>query len=69
LQRRGLVARSRSREDRRVMKTRLTAAGLARVLALDRPIEEFELQLLGHLGKHRQRALIDLLEAVQRASG
>jgi hypothetical protein len=39
------------------------------VLALDRPIEEFELQLLGHLGKHRQRALIDLLEAVQRASG
>ena len=29
LQRRGLVARSRSREDRRVMKTRITEAGLA----------------------------------------
>jgi MarR family transcriptional regulator, organic hydroperoxide resistance regulator len=69
LQRRGLVARSRSREDRRVMRTRLTAAGLARVQALDRPIERFERRLLGHLGKHRLPVLIRWLEAVQGASG
>jgi DNA-binding MarR family transcriptional regulator len=69
LEGRGLVARSRSREDRRVMKTRITAAGLARLQALDRPVEEFERRLLGCLGKDRLRVLIRLLEAVQGAPG
>jgi DNA-binding MarR family transcriptional regulator len=69
LEGRGLVARSRSREDRRVMKTRITAAGLARLQALDRPAEEFERRLLGRLGQDRLRILIRLLEAVRGAPG
>jgi DNA-binding MarR family transcriptional regulator len=69
LEGRGLVARSRGREDRRVMKTRITAAGLARLQALDRPVERFERRLLGRLGKPRLRALIRLLAAVQGAPG
>ena len=69
LEGRGLVARSRGREDRRVMKTRITAAGLARLQALDRPVERFERRLLGRLGSHRLRTLIRLLEVVQGAPG
>jgi DNA-binding MarR family transcriptional regulator len=69
LEARGLVARSRGREDRRVMKTRITEAGLARLQALDRPVERFEQRLLGRLPKQRLRTLIRLLEAVQGAPG
>jgi hypothetical protein len=51
------------------MKTRITAAGLARLQALDRPVERFERRVLGRLGNHRLRTLIRLLEVVQGAPG
>jgi len=66
LERRGLVARSRGEKDRRVITTRITAAGLELLKSLDRPVEEFQHRLLGHLGKARQRTLIQLLEAARR---
>lgn len=59
------MARRRGREDRRVMKTRISAAGLARLQAFDRPVERFERRWLGGFGKPRRRALIGLLAVVQ----
>lgn len=65
LQRRGLVARSRGREDRRVMRARITASGLALLKTLDRPLEIFQRRLLGHLGEQRLQRLIQLLDAAR----
>jgi DNA-binding MarR family transcriptional regulator len=69
LERRGLVARSREGRDRRVIITRITAAGLELLQGLDRPIEEFNRKMLGHLGEHQLRAFIKLLERVREQVG
>ena len=66
LERRGLVARSREQKDRRVITTRITAAGLATLKALDGPVEAFNRGLLGHLGGNRLRSLLRLLEAARK---
>ena len=65
LERRGLVARSRGQKDRRVITTRITGAGRDLLRALDRPVEEFQRQLLGHMGEQRLRSLLRLLEAAR----
>lgn len=69
LERRGLVARSREGRDRRVIITRITAAGLDLLRGLDRPIEEFNRKLLGHLGEQPLRNLLTLLEAAREQAG
>jgi DNA-binding MarR family transcriptional regulator len=69
LERRGLVARSREGRDRRVIITRITAAGLDLLRGLDRPIEEFNRKLLGHLGEQSLRNLLTLLEAAREQAG
>jgi DNA-binding MarR family transcriptional regulator len=66
LERRGLVLRSRERKDRRVITTRITSAGLELLSSLDRPVEEFNRQLLGPLGERQLRSLIRLLEAARQ---
>lgn len=66
LERRGLVLRSRERKDRRVITTRITSAGLELLRSLDRPVEEFNRQLLGPLGERQLRSLIRLLEAARQ---
>jgi len=65
LERRGLVARSREASDRRVITTRITPAGLELLGALDRPTEEFNRRLLGHLGEQQLRILIKLLASAR----
>ncbi|HEV2175973.1 MAG TPA: MarR family winged helix-turn-helix transcriptional regulator [Terriglobia bacterium] len=66
LEARGLVARSRDRKDRRVVRSRLTAEGSRLLATLDEPILELHHRQLGRLGKARLRLLIELL---QRAAG
>jgi DNA-binding MarR family transcriptional regulator len=61
LERRGLVARSRDPEDRRVVKAQILPPGLALLKSLDRPLEQFQRASLGHLGERRLRELIRLL--------
>jgi MarR family transcriptional regulator, organic hydroperoxide resistance regulator len=68
LERRGLVARSREGRDRRIITTRITSAGLKLLGSLDRPIEDFNRKLLGHLGEHQLRTLIQLLDAAREHS-
>jgi len=57
----GLVARSREGADRRMVSTRITAAGLKILEELDPKMLELEQRRLGHLTDAQLRALIDLL--------
>lgn len=69
LEDRALVARSRDREDRRVITTRITEKGLRLLRELDRPIAALHADQLGHLGEEKLRSLIDLLEAARAKAG
>jgi len=65
LELRGLVARDRTPEDRRVVTHRLTGAGLELVNGLDEPIQAFHRKTMGHLKAGRLRELVELLEEVR----
>ena len=62
LEDRGLAERTKSLEDRRVIRTRITDAGLQILETLDAPIGDLHTRQLGHLNSAKLRALIDLLE-------
>ena len=64
LETRGLVKRSRSREDRRVVEVGITEKGLGLVRGLDAQVQRLPKALLGHLGAERLRQLAGLLDAV-----
>jgi DNA-binding MarR family transcriptional regulator len=64
LERRGLVKRSRSRQDRRVVEVGMTQKGLVLVRGLDAHVQRLPKALLGHLGAERAGQLRRLLEAV-----
>jgi DNA-binding MarR family transcriptional regulator len=67
LEHRGLVTRKRGDRDRRVVTTRITAAGLRLLKGLDGPVLQAHERQLGHLGRKRLQALIRLLEAARAA--
>ncbi|MBZ5562698.1 MAG: MarR family transcriptional regulator [Acidobacteriia bacterium] len=69
LEARGLVTRTRERQDRRVITTRVTRLGLALLAKLDGPAAAWHRERLGRLGAKRLRALIELLQAVRVTSG
>ncbi|HEX9709846.1 MAG TPA: MarR family transcriptional regulator, partial [Candidatus Thermoplasmatota archaeon] len=57
LEKQGLVTRSRSAEDRRVVVTELTEAGRKLVDELDEPVGRLHKEQLGHLGEEKLEAL------------
>jgi len=61
---RGLVERTRSSRDRRVVEVGITETGLALLHDLDVHALRMPRALLGHLGPTRLRHLRALLEAV-----
>jgi DNA-binding MarR family transcriptional regulator len=65
LERRGLVERWRCTHDRRVVWTRLTAAGDDAITPLDGIILDMHLRSLAHLGPERLATLVSLLEAAR----
>lgn len=65
LERRGLVARSRDRHDRRVIMARITDAGRKILKDLEGPIEEYNRNRLSHMEKADLRRLNELLEAAR----
>lgn len=62
LEDKGWVARVRDSDDRRVVRTCITAAGLDMVNALDGPVRDWLSRSLGHLSETRQSALVEGLE-------
>ena len=64
----GLVMREREGEDRRFVRARITQAGLALIEPIDQVLQDLHRRQLGHLGRERLDALIELLTAVRNAS-
>jgi DNA-binding MarR family transcriptional regulator len=67
LDKRGLVSRTRRRNDRRVVMTRITSGGLKLLAALDEPLEELHKKQLQHLGRERLKQLSALLEGARES--
>ena len=64
LTRRGLVARLRSRQDRRVVEVAITGKGRELLRTLDPHVSRMPKAMLGHLGAARLKQLGQLLEQV-----
>jgi DNA-binding MarR family transcriptional regulator len=65
LEARKFIERERSREDRRVVITRIARKGLDLVNSLDEPVNTKLKEQLGHVGKEKLRQLIDILEELR----
>ena len=68
LERRGLLTRSRSDEDRRVVRTQITAAGLDLLARLDEPSHVWTQSQLGHMSEAELREFIHLLERAREGA-
>ncbi len=68
MEKRGLITRARQTNDRRVVKTRITPAGLAILKSLDQPVRELHKRQFRHIPAARLKTLARLLEEV-RARG
>ena len=68
MERQGLVRRERDNKDRRVVVTRITPEGLARLKELDRVVANKVKSLLAHMAKEDLNTLVALLERA-RCSG
>jgi len=66
LERRGLILRGRDAQDRRVVRTRISAAGLDLLAALDAPVDALHDQHLGHLSDRQLSDLRKLIEGLKR---
>ena len=64
LSRRGLVARVRSRQDRRVVEVAITDKGREVLRSLDAHVDRMPKAMLGHLGASKLKELAGLLEHV-----
>ena len=65
LERQDLITRERDGVDRRVVRSRITAKGLALLADLDEPISRVQRARLGRLGQERLTQLIGLLEELR----
>jgi DNA-binding MarR family transcriptional regulator len=65
LERRELIARTREASDRRVVRTRITRAGLALLAELDEPVDALHERQLGHLSERQLADLRALVAAIR----
>jgi MarR family transcriptional regulator, organic hydroperoxide resistance regulator len=65
LEGRGLVSRSRAKNDRRVIYGKVTNAGLKLLREMDAPVEKFGREMFGHVGQKQLKELVALLELVR----
>ncbi len=63
---RGLVARERMTDNRRVVQVGITDAGLALLKQLDEPVRQCHQVQLGHLSSAQLKSLVELLRASRR---
>ena len=69
LEARGLIERSRGKDDRRVVQGRITDAGRRVLAPLDSKVLQAHRRQLGHLSHPRLRTLSDLLSEVRQRTG
>ena len=65
LEARRLIRRERGREDRRVVVSRITDAGLDLVKTIDKPLAEHHKRWMGRLGREKLEWLVELLESIR----
>jgi DNA-binding MarR family transcriptional regulator len=65
----GYVERERDEEDRRLVTTRITAAGRDLLASLDAPMVEEHRRRLGHMSETQLRTLADLLADARSGAG
>ena len=65
MENRSLIQRERSRQDRRIVITRITGEGLKLAGDIDEPLQTLFRRLLGHIGDRKLTALIETLEALR----
>jgi DNA-binding MarR family transcriptional regulator len=61
-----LIARARDQKDRRVVRTKITEEGLARLERLDGPVDDMHERQLGHLSENRLQELHAIVEEARR---
>src|SRR5260370_36671289 len=54
MEKRGLISRTRQTDDRRVVKTRITAQGLSSLKTLDQPVHDLHKRQFRHMSAARQ---------------
>ncbi|HVN93415.1 MAG TPA: MarR family transcriptional regulator [Terracidiphilus sp.] len=64
-----LIRQHRNREDRRVVLTQISDAGLDLLRAMDPVIERMPLELLGHIGRKDLAEMIRLVEKAREYCG
>jgi DNA-binding MarR family transcriptional regulator len=65
MEKRGLIHRERQKDDRRVVKTRITSQGLGLLKPLDQPMRELHKQQFRHMSARRLKILAELLEEIR----
>lgn len=68
MERRGLITRERQKDDRRVVKTRITPQGLDLLKPLDQPMRDLHKRQFRHVAVARMKILAGILEEI-RARG
>lgn len=66
LETRNLIARERSREDRRVVISRITENGLDLLRTIDKPLAGFIQKHVGHIGREKTEHLVEILESIRQ---
>lgn len=65
MEKRGLISRARQTDDRRVVKARITPAGLAALKTLDAPVREMHKKQFAHISATKLKTLSELLSELQ----
>jgi MarR family transcriptional regulator, organic hydroperoxide resistance regulator len=65
MEKRGLIRRERQKDDRRVVKTRITPQGLGLLKPLDQPMRDLHKRQFRRMPSARLKTLYDLLEEIR----
>jgi len=66
LEKQELITRERQKDDRRVIKTRITSEGLKLLKRLDQPVHDLHERQFRHMSAGRLRQLAELLEEIAK---
>lgn len=66
MERRGLITRERQKDDRRVVKTRITPQGLDLLKPLDQPMRDLHKRQFRHVAVARMKILAAILEEIRK---